>query len=109
LKRTPPKRLFPRAGLYRDLAELLLEALDELRQRAREALGIAIIHDNAVGHLQQKLGLTALRIRIRHVKAQIDNHLIARGMNALRDDVGAAQLALIEHDRNALLLLLTAV
>src|SRR5207249_480390 len=59
--------------LDRDLAELLLVTLDELRERHRQSLGVGVAQDRAVGHLEEQLGAAlGVGVWVGHVEAEVD-------------------------------------
>ena len=71
----------------RQFAELLLIPLDELLKRERQALGVHVVQDHAIGDLEQKSRRLLLRplarIGVGHVEAEIDDHFVGRRVNAL--------------------------
>src|SRR5947208_993082 len=105
------RNLPPRRAGHGNLPELLLISLHELRERSRQSLGVRITHDDPIVDLEEKL-LTAAALRVGigvgHVEANVENHLVGRRVKAIRVGINRAQLALIEHDLNLLLLGLVA-
>jgi hypothetical protein len=97
------------AGLEGQFTELLLIALDELAERHGQALRIDIAHDNAVGDLEEKLGLASglpLRVGVGHIEAEVDDDFFRGRVNPVGVGINGTELTFIQENLNGLLGLL---